>query len=163
MRHNRFLSGFKLIELLVVMAILTLLIGVIWVVTRSVREGAVRTQCMQNLRQIAIATYQYMIDYQAIYESPFFLRDYLQKGSSVKILTCPRDRLFVPIQRAATSYFWAATEIASDSPQHMLREHPNTVLFSCIHHFGLPLLRRGIGQGTITKQALPGLLRSCCV
>lgn len=130
------------------MAILILLIGVIWVVTRSVQEGAARTQCIQNLRQIAIATYQYRIDYQGIYESPFSLRDYLPKGSMTeKILTCPRDRLFVPIQRAATSYTWSATEIASDSPQQMLREHSNTVLFSCIHHFGLPLLRRGDWAG----------------
>lgn len=76
------------------MAILILLIGVIWVVTRSVQEGAARTQCIQNLRQIAIATYQYRIDYQGIYESPFSLRDYLPKGSMTeKILTCPRDRL----------------------------------------------------------------------
>jgi type II secretory pathway pseudopilin PulG len=148
MRHNRSQLGFKLIELLVVMAILILLAGIIWVATRSAQEGAARTQCMQNLRQIAIATYQYMIDYQAIYEDPFSLRAYLGKGSDVeKIFTCPRDRLFVPIQRAATSYFWAAPELTSNSPQQMLREHPNTVLYSCIHHFGLPLLRRGEWAG----------------
>ena len=153
--HTRSQLGFKLIELLVVMAILILLAGIIWVATRSVQEGAARTQCMQNLRQIAIATYQYMIDYQAVYENPFFLRAYLRKGSDVeKILTCPRDRLFVPIQRTATSYFWAATELTSNSPQQMLREHPNMVLFSCIHHFGLPLLRRE-GWAGYDYQATP--------
>jgi type II secretory pathway pseudopilin PulG len=150
MGYKRFQSGFKLIELLVVMAILILLAGMIWVATRSAQEGTARTQCMQNLRQIAIATYQYMIDYQAIYESSFFLANYLRasKGADAeKILICPRDRLFVPIQRTATSYLFVATDLTSHSPRRMLREHPNRVLFSCIHHFGLPLLRRGDWAG----------------
>jgi type II secretory pathway pseudopilin PulG len=153
-RQNRFRLGFKLIELLVVMAILILLAGIIWLITRSVQEGAARTHCMQNLRQIAIATYQYMIDYQAIYESPFYLQMYLQQSGAEKVLVCPRDRLFVPIQQTATSYFWTATELTSHSPQQMLREHPNMVLFSCIHHFGLPLLR-GADSARYDYKAVP--------
>lgn len=56
--HRR---GVKLIELLVVMAILILLAGIVYVLTGSSREASRRTQCMNNLRQIAIANYQYMI------------------------------------------------------------------------------------------------------
>ncbi|MCX7686403.1 MAG: type II secretion system GspH family protein [Fimbriimonadales bacterium] len=148
MRRQAFQRGFKLIELLVVMAILILLAGIVWVMTRSSREAAARSQCMQNLRQIAIATYQYMIDYQTIYDSPFSLMDYLkdrQGASAEKIFICPRDRLQVPIREAASSYYWSVP--TEEPPQTLLREHPNKVLLTCEHHLGLPLLRRGDWAG----------------
>src|SRR5580693_1258215 len=52
-------SGFTLIELLVVIAIIAVLIALLLPAVQAAREAARRTQCRNNLKQLALAEHNY--------------------------------------------------------------------------------------------------------
>lgn len=60
MKHLR---GFTLIELLVVIAIIAILAAILFPVFARARDSAVRTQCLNNTKQIALGALMYLQDY----------------------------------------------------------------------------------------------------
>jgi prepilin-type processing-associated H-X9-DG protein/prepilin-type N-terminal cleavage/methylation domain-containing protein len=56
-------SGFTVIELLVVMAILGLLAGLLWPALAGARHASLRAACANNLRQLALANHLYAADH----------------------------------------------------------------------------------------------------
>ena len=66
MRNQR-PRGFTLIELLVVIAIIAILAAILFPVFAKARERATATACMSNMKQIGVAIYSYLQDYDESY------------------------------------------------------------------------------------------------
>ena len=64
---RRISKGFTLIELLVVIAIIAILAAILFPVFARAREKARETMCISNMKQIGIATVEYLDDWNGCY------------------------------------------------------------------------------------------------
>lgn len=94
-------AGFTLVELLVVLSIIGILVGLLLPAVQSAREAARRTQCGNNLRQLGIATHNYMAAHG--YVPPSFCVSRRQLDTEDGHSWSPHARLLPFLEQSAAS------------------------------------------------------------
>lgn len=130
-RRNSARVGFTLIELLVVIAIIAILIALLVPAVQKVRAAAARTQCINNLKQMALACHDYHGSWKTLPPGGD-----MQYGASWMVYILPYLD-----QTPLYELFWPLVQAGDLMPGHSLPQTPVNVPFAV---FGCPADPRGL-------------------
>ena len=123
--HGRFanhgIGAFTLIELLVVIAIIAILAALLLPVLSRAKESGRRIACLNNMRQLSLASEMYVDDNQGAYPprreiNSWPNRYYDYYGKNVKVLLCPTD-VASSFKKPASNGTSFTNNIADSSPR----------------------------------------------
>ncbi len=184
--HRR---GFTLIELLVVIGIIGILVGLLLPAVSYAREAGRRTQCLANLRQLAIATEHYH-DTHGCYPPgriPSF--DPRDRGSNYPCTSVNTDRtpmlFLLPMLEQQQLYDQFNQQLAAYSPEHATLHRHSLAAYVCpsdggdrvremaIRYFPIPMSQPPLATypvarvsylanfGTLSVSAMPAFGPNC--
>ncbi|MDR1483927.1 MAG: DUF1559 domain-containing protein [Planctomycetaceae bacterium] len=110
--HFRGLFGFTLVELLVVMAIISVLIAILLPAVQAARESAQRMRCSNNIKQVTLAVHNYHDTYEVL---PWAFRSYWGGTWVTRILP------FIELQAIADKYRWDLPADTSNGNRALLQ------------------------------------------
>jgi len=146
-------SGFTLLELLVVIAVIAILASLLLVAFRRVQEGGRRMVCANNLHQLALASSVYSLDNNS--RLPFFLNWLSTKPG----LGDPTTGSLYPYVRNQTTYLCPTDKIALDlhAASHEYKRQSRFPLRVCSYGMNCGLCH----EGDASKQIAPA--RTLCL
>lgn len=104
-------TGFTLIEILVVIAIISILAAILFPVFARARENARRTSCLSNQKQIGIAVMQYLQDHDERY-----MHDHHRWADAVQPYIKNQQVFRCPSLQEETTDFTPALDSLEDRP-----------------------------------------------